>query len=160
MVDLAALPKDWIVTSGQFTRKAFTNVYDAIDPTREENFLKGKTVVVTGASRGIGARGIAPAFVKAGVKSIALIATKADKLADVEEELRKINPEIETLALGADISSVDQVNKVWSEINARFEKVDILVNNAGVETTDSDKTHELDPDIFFRNFVGGQQNII
>jgi NAD(P)-dependent dehydrogenase (short-subunit alcohol dehydrogenase family) len=115
--------------------------------------LQGKTVVVTGASRGIGARGIAPAFVKAGVKAIILIATTAEKLVNVEKDLKAINPDIGTLSLGVDVSSRDQVAKAWLEITAKYPKVDILVNNAGVESTDSDKTHEQDPDIFFKNFV-------
>ncbi|RDW57638.1 short-chain dehydrogenase [Coleophoma cylindrospora] len=152
MADLASLPKDWIRTSGQFTRKAYNSVYPAIDPTQAGSSLKDQVVVVTGASRGIGALGIAPTFVKAGVKAIVLIATSAAKLATVEEELKKINPAVETLALSVDISSADQVAKGWAEINARYQKVQILVNNAGIETTDSDKTHELDPDVFFRNF--------
>jgi NAD(P)-dependent dehydrogenase (short-subunit alcohol dehydrogenase family) len=153
MADLAVLPKDWIVTSGQFTRKAYTTVYPAIDPTNAGNSLKGKTVVVTGASRGLGARGIAPAFVKAGVKAIVLIATDAAKLTSVEEELKAINPDIETLSLGVDISSADQVTKAWLEINANYNKVDILVNNAGIHAADSDMTHEQNAEIFFRNFV-------
>ncbi|KAJ5396217.1 Short-chain dehydrogenase/reductase SDR [Penicillium crustosum] len=152
MADLASLPKDWILTSSQFTRKAHTNVYPAIHPGKADNSLKGKTVVVTGASRGIGARGIAPAFVEAGVKAIVLIATNPAKLVNVEEELKMINPDLETLSLSVDVSSRDQVAKAWLGIKARYHRVDILVNNAGVESTDSDKTHEQDPDIFFRNF--------
>lgn len=154
MANLATLPKDWVVTSGQFTRKVYTDVYPAVDPTKPENSLKGKTVVVTGASRGIGAKSIAPAFAKAGAKAIVLVATNATKLVSVEEELKKINPDLETLALGADISSAEQVTKAWSEINARYPKVHVLVNNAGVEYSKSDKMmHEQDPDIFFKNFV-------
>ncbi|KAK3368783.1 hypothetical protein B0H63DRAFT_535301 [Podospora didyma] len=131
MADLAALPKDWIVTPGQFTRATYSTVYPAIDPTKPKNYLTGKTVVVTGASRGIGARGIAPAFVKAGVKAIVLVATNAANLASVEKKLHNISPAIETLLLSVDISSVDQVAKAWVEINARYDRVDILVNNAG-----------------------------
>ncbi|CAJ2507164.1 Uu.00g083500.m01.CDS01 [Anthostomella pinea] len=153
MADLSTLPKDWIVISGQFTRKAHTNVYPAIDPTRAENSLTGRTVVVTGASRGIGARGIAPAFVRAGVKAIVLIATKSESVKGVEQELKNINPDVEVLGLGVNISSAEQVAGAWSRINSRYPKVDILVNNAGIETTESEKTHEQDPDIFFRNFV-------
>ncbi|KAH8703247.1 hypothetical protein BGW36DRAFT_354676 [Talaromyces proteolyticus] len=152
MSDLSALPKDWIVTSGQFTRTAYQEVYPAIDPTKADNSLDGKTLVLTGASRGIGARGIAPAFVKAGVKAIVLIATNVTKLGSVEEELKKINPKIEVLSLSVDITSVEQVSEAWREINSRYPQVHILVNNAGVETTDSDKPHEQDPDVFFRNF--------
>jgi NADP-dependent 3-hydroxy acid dehydrogenase YdfG len=153
MVDLAALPKDWIVTSGQFTNRAYNNVYPAVDPTAAKNSLEGKVMVLTGASRGLGALGIAPAFVKAGVKAIVLIATKATKLAAVEEDLRKLNPALETLALSVDVTSNEQVAKAWAVINARYPQVHVLVNNAGVETTDSDKTHEQDPDVYFRNFV-------
>ena len=151
--DLASLPADWILSSGQFTRTAHTTVYPAIDPTRAQNSLKDKIVVVTGASRGIGAKGIAPAFVKAGVKVIVLNATNAVKLASVEEELRRIKPNVETMALSVDVASVEQVDKAWEEINNRFERIDVLVNNAGVESSDSDKTHEQDPDAFSRNFV-------
>ncbi len=154
MADLATLPKDWVVTSGQFTRKVHTEIYPAVDPAKPGNSLKGKTVVVTGASRGIGAKSIAPAFAKAGAKAIVLVATNVTKLASIEEELKKINPDLETLALGADISSAEQVTKAWSEINARYPKVHVLVNNAGVECSKSDKMmHEQDPDIFFKNFV-------
>lgn len=158
MANLASLPRDWVVTSGQFTRKVHTDVYPAVDPTKPENSLEGKTVVVTGASRGIGARSIAPAFAKAGAKAIVLVATNAAKLATVEEELKKINLDLETLALGADIASAEQVTEAWSEINARYPKVHVLVNNAGVESSTSDKMmHEQDPDIFFKNFVSDFQ---
>ena len=170
---LATLPKDWVVTSGQFTRKAYTDVYPPIDPTAPENSLKGKVAIVTGASRGsayrlaatrdartvlihdsVGAKGIAPAFAKAGAKAIVLLATNANSLRGVEEELKKINAEVEVLALSVDISSADQVAQAWSEINARYPKVHILVNNAGVATSEDAKMmHEQDPDIFFKNFV-------
>ena len=153
MPDLSALPKDWVVTSGQFTRKAYTNVYPAVDPTKIGAPLRGKVVVVTGASKGIGARGIVPAFAQAGVKALVLIATNIAKLETVGEDARKIEQDIEVLALSVDISSREQVEKAWEKINARYPKVDLLINNAGIESTDSDKTHELDPDVFFRNFV-------
>lgn len=96
-----------------------------------------------------------PAFAKAGVKAIVLIATNASKLLHVQEELQKIRPNLKVLALSADISSAEQVTKAWAEINAHYTKVHVLVNNAGVECTESDKSmHEQDPDIFFKNFVG------
>ncbi|KAH8647152.1 hypothetical protein BX600DRAFT_503335 [Xylariales sp. PMI_506] len=151
---MGALPKDWAVRAVQFTREVYTTVYPAIDPTSSNNSLKGQTVVVTGASQGIGAQGIAPAFVKAGVKAIVLIARNSAKLSGVAEELKLINPEVEVLCLSADIASKDQVDRAWSEINARYKKVDILINNAGIESTEGDKTkpHELDANIYFKNF--------
>jgi len=157
--DLNSLPKGWVVTSSQFTRQVHNDLYLVIDPTNLENSLKGKTVVVTGASRGIGAKGIAPAFARAGAKAIVLIATNAAKLAAVEEELKRINQDVEILALGADISSAEQVAKAWSEINAKYPKVHVLVNNAGVDRSQVDKAvHEQDPDVFFKNFVSDPQH--
>jgi hypothetical protein len=51
-----AIPKDHFVSSLQYTRKTFQDVYPAIDPSKPSNSLAGKIVIVTGASRGIGAK--------------------------------------------------------------------------------------------------------
>ncbi|CAI6024206.1 unnamed protein product [Clonostachys chloroleuca] len=149
---LGSLPKDWAVRAVQFTRNVYTSVYPAIDPGNAANSLQGKTVVLTGASRGIGAHAIAPAFVKAGAKAIVLIATNLSKLARVEEDLKAINPDVQVLCLPVDITSAEQVKSAWAEIGAKYTKVDILINNAGIEVGDSNKTHEQDPDKFFRNY--------
>ena len=55
MADLSKLPKDFYVTSMQFTKNAHQDVYPAIDPSSPEHSLAGKVAVITGASRGIGA---------------------------------------------------------------------------------------------------------
>lgn len=55
MADLSKLPKDFYVTSMQFTKTAQQDAYPAIDPSLPEHSLTGKVVVITGASRGIGA---------------------------------------------------------------------------------------------------------
>jgi hypothetical protein len=55
MADLSKLPKDFYVTSMQFTKNAHHDAYPAIDPCLPEHSLAGKVVIVTGASRGIGA---------------------------------------------------------------------------------------------------------
>jgi hypothetical protein len=55
MADLSKLPKDFYVTSMQFTKNAHQDAYPAIDPSIPEHSLMGKVVVITGASRGIGA---------------------------------------------------------------------------------------------------------
>lgn len=53
---MGSLPKDYFVKSLQYTRKTFQDVYPAIDPSSPANSLSGKIAIVTGASRGIGAR--------------------------------------------------------------------------------------------------------
>lgn len=53
---MGSLPKDYFVKSLQYTRKTFQDVYPSIDPSSPTNSLSGKIAIVTGASRGIGAR--------------------------------------------------------------------------------------------------------
>lgn len=53
---MAGLAKDYFVTSLQYTKKTFQDIYPAIDPASPSNSLAGKIAVITGASRGIGAR--------------------------------------------------------------------------------------------------------
>lgn len=53
---MGSLPKDYFTKSLQYTRKIFQDVYPAIDPSSPANSLVGKIAIITGASRGIGAR--------------------------------------------------------------------------------------------------------
>jgi hypothetical protein len=50
------LPKDYWVTSAQFTRRTHQDLYPAIDPSNSSNSLAGKVAVLTGVSQGIGAK--------------------------------------------------------------------------------------------------------
>jgi hypothetical protein len=40
----------------QFTKNVYQDVYPSVDPTKPELSLAGKVVIITGASRGIGAK--------------------------------------------------------------------------------------------------------
>ena len=88
--------------------------------------LKGKTVVVTGASSGIGAAA-AIEFAKKGANLV--LVARSEKLAKLEENLSKFN--IETLSCKCDVSDKLQVSDMAKTTLAKFDKVDVLVNNAG-----------------------------
>ncbi|KAH8900971.1 short-chain dehydrogenase/reductase-like protein [Thozetella sp. PMI_491] len=152
MTDLSKLPKDYYVTLMQFTKNTQQDVYPAIDPSKPEHSLTGKVVAITGASRGIGKLAMAPAFVKAGVRGVVLIATDAQKLAGTEEEVKKLNPAVETLTLAMDISDTKAVEDGFNKIKEKFGHADILINTAGVVSGDGPKLHETDPDAWWRNF--------
>jgi hypothetical protein len=50
------LPNDYFVTSFQFTPHVFNDEYPSINPRSPSLTLQGKVVIITGASRGVGAK--------------------------------------------------------------------------------------------------------
>lgn len=87
--------------------------------------MSGKTVLITGASRGIGADA-ARVFAQAGA-NVALVARSADALAQLADE---IGPN--AIALSCDVSSFAAVESVVRETVDRFGRLDVLIGNAGV----------------------------
>src|ERR1700745_182579 len=88
--------------------------------------VKGKIALVTGGSRGLGEM-IARAYVENGVK-VYITARKADACMVLAEELSKHG---ECIAIPADLSRMDEIERFAAEIHKREKKLDILVNNAG-----------------------------
>jgi 3-oxoacyl-[acyl-carrier protein] reductase len=89
----------------------------------------GKTVLVTGSTRGIG-RAIAEEFAKHKANVI-VSGTVEEKAQEVAKELaEKYN--VQTLGVGMDVSDPQSVEEAFKKINAAFGGVDILVNNAGI----------------------------
>ena len=54
-MDINAMPDDFFVTAGAFTKKLYRDQYPAIDPTLPSLSQRGKVIVITGASSGLGA---------------------------------------------------------------------------------------------------------
>lgn len=91
--------------------------------------LKNKTVLITGASSGIGAA-TARAFAEAGSKLI-LSARREDKLAQLKSELENnFNSEVDIYAL--DVQDLSSVKDFYKKVSEKTEDIDILVNNAGL----------------------------
>ncbi len=101
--------------------------------------MSGRTVVVTGASRGIG-REIALAFARQGANLSITCRRSIDLLEDVAEEARRAG--IEVLAVQADVTSEPDVESAFGETLGRFGGIDVLINNAGVSAPGL--VHELD----------------
>lgn len=87
--------------------------------------LAGKTALITGASRGIGAE-TARYFAKAGA-NVALLARSEDSIADLAGE---IGPS--AIAIPCDVSRYWEVEKAAQATVETFGSLDILINNAGV----------------------------
>ena len=93
----------------------------------EELFsVRGKVALITGGSRGIGEM-IARAYVENGVK-VYITARKAEACDALADELSKTG---ECISIPGDISRLDEINRLGTEIERRERRLDILVNNAG-----------------------------
>lgn len=90
----------------------------------------GKTVLITGASRGIG-KAIAHQFAKAGYSIVINCSKSADDLNALKQELENLY-HIPVLASVGNVGDYNYVIQIFAEIKTQFGGVDILVNNAGI----------------------------
>ena len=90
--------------------------------------LEGKSVVVTGASAGMG-KAIVERFVKEGARVIA-VARRKERLESLVESLKSEAGEV--VAFVGDISKKEDNEAMIDLAISKFKKLDILVNNAGV----------------------------
>lgn len=117
-----------------------------------DEFLKGKTAIITGASRGIG-RATALALAEAGadivITDILLesddsneqVAEKYGPIAQIMQSTNVIYSEKTTMeiremgrkamAIKMDVTDREQIKNVFAHVKEEFGKIDILVNNAG-----------------------------
>ena len=95
----------------------------------ESGKLSGKTAVITGASKGIGA-GIALAFAKEGANVVVNYARGKDDAEKVAANIKDSGGK--SITVQADVSKKADVDKLFAEATKAFGTVDILVNNAGV----------------------------
>jgi len=92
--------------------------------------LEGQFALVTGASSGIG-MGIARAFADAGASVAINYHRNKSAAEDLAHELGKAGTQ--TLVIGADVGSEDEVQKMFGTLLAEFGTLDIMMNNSGIQ---------------------------
>jgi short-subunit dehydrogenase len=92
-----------------------------------EDVVAGKTVLITGASSGIG-RATALKIGEAG-GTLLLVARTKEKLDDLAEEIEDLGGT--AYSHPADLTDMDDIDRMADEVLARHGAVDILINNAG-----------------------------
>ncbi|SHG50430.1 SDR family oxidoreductase [Cognatishimia maritima] len=102
--------------------------------------MSGKTVLITGPTNGIG-RATAVNLAKAGA-NLHLLCRNAAKARTLQEDLRKVNPEIEVEVLLCDLGDFASVRQAASAFEAKGLALDVLINNAGILNT----KHVVRPD--------------
>jgi len=91
--------------------------------------LEGKTVIITGASRGIG-KGIAEVFAKHGA-NIAFTYRLSDEKAKALEEQLSVNG-CKAKGYKSDASDFEAAQQLAADVLEEFGSIDVLVNNAGI----------------------------
>lgn len=89
-----------------------------------------QTVLITGASRGIG-RAIATTFAQNGFQLVLTCSKTEQELLSFAEFLRKTYS-VSILTSIGDVADYDYLTHLFQQIEARFGGVDILINNAGI----------------------------
>jgi len=110
--------------------------------------LSNKVVLVTGASKGIGAV-VAGKLAAAGAKVVVNYVGNKQEADGVVVSIK--NSGGDAIALQADISKAADVKSLFDQAIAQFGKIDVLVNNAGImitklikDTTDEDFTRQFE----------------
>jgi len=90
--------------------------------------FKGQVAIVTGGGRGIG-RAIAEGLAKKGV-NLAIADINPDTAAETAAALASSG--IKTAGMKLDVSSPEEVKKVFENVRKEFNRIDMLINNAGI----------------------------
>lgn len=113
-----------------------------------QNPLKGKVVLITGATAGIG-KVTAFRFAELDTKLV-LVGRRTDKLHEVKAELARAHPSVKVHVHTLDVGDIAKVLATPSAMPAEFQDVSVLVNNAGlalgvasVDTNDMDDAHKV-----------------
>lgn len=91
--------------------------------------MSRKTVLVTGASRGIG-KAIAIKFARKGYNVVISCIRNEDRLMQTKKEIE--NYQVPCLAYMGDMGDMDCCKELFAKIKKQFGGIDVLVNNAGV----------------------------
>ena len=91
--------------------------------------LDGQTCLVTGSSRGIG-RGIALDLAEHGADVVVNYRTSGQEATEVVEEIHDAGGS--AMSVQGNVAEMEDVERMYGEINESYGEIDVLVNNAGV----------------------------
>ena len=126
--------------------------------TKAAERLAKKTVLLTGASSGIG-RATAHELAAAANGDIRfiLVARRLEKLSDLQKELTSKYKSIEVLSKKLDVSDYKSIPEFLKELPSEWSKINVLINNAGLakgkETVGSIEAEDIQS-MFFTNVLG------
>ena len=93
------------------------------------NLLKGKNVIITGGSRGIG-KGIAEKFAQNGANIVFTCIEMSDESIELSKNLEKLG--VKAKAYESNAADFEAAQKLADDVINDFGSIDVLVNNAGI----------------------------
>jgi len=117
-------------------RQSKNQLVGAVQPARylkglnRQQVGKGKTVLITGASSGLG-EGMARLFAKLGY-NLAICARRTDRLEQLKSELTAQYPDIRIEYRALDVSDYDAIFQVFAAFTEDFGSIERVVVNAGI----------------------------
>ena len=96
---------------------------------QQKNNLKGRTALVTGASRGIG-KAIAITLARHGANVVVNYLNSQENAQSVVELIKQAGGD--AIAICADVRNLNEVREMVDTAREEFDTIDILVNNAGI----------------------------
>ncbi|MEM6724267.1 MAG: SDR family oxidoreductase [Bacteroidota bacterium] len=109
--------------------------------------MKGKTVLITGASSGIGFQ--AAKLIAQKGATVFVVARNESKAQKTVAELQQIVPDATIKGLHADLSSLEAVRKLAADFKTQSDQLDVLLNNAGLVVNE----HQLSADGYELQFA-------
>lgn len=96
--------------------------------------LEGKVAIVTGGNTGIG-KAVVLALAAKGAKVVIDYVTNEQATEDLEQKLHALGEN--SVGVEADVSKIDDLQRMIETAVSSFGRLDIMVNNAGIETRTS-----------------------
>ena len=141
--------KTYLYRAVRFVLKGEPQVYVRVDSVTKGNLLKGKNIIITGASSGIGYETAKKCLLEDG--NILCIARNLEKLESAAERLKEETGSCKISCLQWDIADISTYkNKCREAISLMGGHIDCLVNSAGM--TSMSNVADCTPDLWERIF--------
>ncbi|KAI9685124.1 MAG: putative secondary metabolism biosynthetic enzyme [Bathelium mastoideum] len=110
-----------------------TDAKEVVEAFKDQ--VKGKTILITGPSKGSLGAEAAISLAPASPRAIFLVGRNESKIRPVIDEIGKANAGVKTYFVQADLANNDSVRNAAAEVSAKTEQVDYVLNVAGIMAT-------------------------